>query len=405
MGKAWWLLLSMLFIAGVLLRLELLLLITFFLALIGATAWLWLRTCLDAVTYRRRFGSTRLFYGDTTELRIEVTNAKPLPLAWLRAEDEFAAALEVTPEKAVYVYRSGRRILSNLLTLRWYERVIRRFQVRGTQRGAWRFGPAFLSSGDLFGFGTRHEEVDDVETILVYPKMASLTTLGMPALRPFGDLTTSRRLVEDPLRLMGARPYAPGDSYRHIHWNATAHRRELQTKVFDPAAARPVGVFVNVNTSRYLIEGLDPDLREYAISAAASIARWAWEGGQPTGMYANAIVQPGGLRLRIRPRLHPDQLVEILEALARISGYGRWPMATLVREESRHLPYGAAVVVVSAVVTGELMQVLLDLHERGGSATLVTLGAQLQDDLPAEIRHYHIGGRQEWHELATLALA
>ena len=68
---------------------------------------------MEAVTYRRRFGSTRLFYGDSTDLRIEVTNAKPLPLPWLRAEDEFASALEVTPEKAVHSFRSGRRILSN----------------------------------------------------------------------------------------------------------------------------------------------------------------------------------------------------------------------------------------------------------------------------------------------------
>lgn len=405
MGKAWWFILIVLFIAGVLLRLELLLLIVFLLGLIGITAWLWKRASLEAVTYRRRFGSTRLFYGDSTELGIEVTNAKPLPLPWLRAEDEFSSALEVTPEKAVYSFRSGRRILSNLLTLRWYERVTRRFQVRGLQRGAWRFGPASLASGDLFGFGVAYQEVGEADTILVYPKLAPLTALGMPALRPFGDLTTARRLVEDPMRLMGARPYSPGDSYRHIHWKATAHRRELQTKVFDPSAARPMAIFVNVNTALYLIEGLDHELREYAISAAASIARWSWESGQPTGIFANAVMQPGGMRVRVPPRLHPNQLAEILEALARITGYGRWPMESLVAEESRHLPYGTAVVVVSAVVTDELKQVLLDLHERGGAATLVSLGEEPEGKLPPEIRHYHIGGRQEWNELATLALA
>ena len=72
--------------------------------------------------------------------------------------------------------------------------------------------------------------MNEPETILVYPKVVSLTALGIPALRPFGDLTTSRRLVEDPMRLMGARPYASGDSYRHIHWKATAHRHEGCTR-------------------------------------------------------------------------------------------------------------------------------------------------------------------------------
>ena len=197
MNKAWWLILTVLFVAGVLLRLNLLLLITFFLALIAFTAWFWQRTCLEAVTYRRHFDTTRLFYGDTTNLRIEVTNAKPLPLPWLRAEDEFSAALEVTPDKAVYSFRSGRRILSNLLTLRWYERVTRRFQVRGVQRGAWRFGPTSLASGDLFGFGLKYQQVGEPETILVYPKLASLTDVGHPRSpslwRPYDAAPPGRR--------------------------------------------------------------------------------------------------------------------------------------------------------------------------------------------------------------------
>ncbi|MFN2202040.1 MAG: DUF58 domain-containing protein [Caldilineaceae bacterium] len=404
MNKIWWLVLTVLFIVGVLLRLDALLLITFLLALIGMTAWLWQRTCLQGVQYRREFESTRLFYGDVTELRIEVTNAKPLPLPWLRAEDEFSSALEVTPEKAVYSFRSGRRILSNLLTLRWYERVTRRFQVRGTRRGLWHFGPASLASGDLFGFGLKYEQVEGQTSILIYPKLLSLPDMGIPALRPFGDLATSRRLVTDPMRIMGARPYVSGDSYRHIHWKATARHRELQTKVFEPVAARPVAIFVNVNTSRYLIEGLDTELREYAISAAASVARWACESGQPTGMYANAVMQPGGLRLRLPPRIHPDQLLEILESLARLTGYGRWPMETLVAEESRHFAYGTAVVVVSAVVSDELKEVLVDLNARGSTATLITVGEPMDADLPVEIRHFPIGGRKEWNELASLAM-
>ena len=31
----------------------------------------------------------RLFCGEQLELWIEIVNAKPLPLAWLKAEDEF----------------------------------------------------------------------------------------------------------------------------------------------------------------------------------------------------------------------------------------------------------------------------------------------------------------------------
>ncbi len=405
MNRGWWLLLIILFVVSVTLRLNLLLLVTFLMGLLLGAAWLWQKYSLDALTYVRRFDKTRLFYGETTELFLQVTNAKPLPLPWLRAEDEFASALEVTPEKAVYSFRSGRRILHNMLSLRWYERVTRRFAVQGTQRGAWRFGPTTLVTGDLFGFTTRHMELRQTDTILVYPKLLSLSEMGIPAQRPFGDLKTDRRLVEDPLRLMGARPYVSGDSYRHIHWKATSHRQSLQTKVFEPSASRPLAVFVNVNTSLYLIEGLDYELREYAISAAASIAQWAYDNGHPIGMYVNAVMQPGGLRLRIRPGQGANQLTDILESLARISGYGRWPLADLLMEESRHLPYGTSIVAVTAVVSDEMKHVLMDLTQRGSTATLVTLGPRDVGILPAGVRTYPIGGRKEWRELATLAVA
>ncbi len=206
METAWWLLLIVLFILGVVLRIDLLLLLAFLLGLIRGAAWLWQRVCLDAVSYRRKLGVERLFFGEETDLRVEITNAKPLPLPWLRIEDEFATALEITPERAVRSFRPGRRVLVNLLSVRWYERVIRRYRVRGVQRGVWRIGPAHLASGDIFGFAVKRHETEEIDTLLVYPKLLPLTALGLPALRPFGELRTPRRLVEDPLQLMGARP-------------------------------------------------------------------------------------------------------------------------------------------------------------------------------------------------------
>ncbi len=405
MEAAWRTLLIVLLILAVVLDLPLLMLLCILLGLVQATAWLWQRTCLDALTYRRQLGVNRLFFGEETDLRVEVTNAKPLPLSWLRVEDVFPAALEIAPESAVRAYGPGQRMLVNLLSMRWYERVIRRYRVRGCERGVWRIGPANLASGDLFGFAIKRRQDEALDTLLVYPKLLPLTAFGLPALRPFGELRTVRRLTEDPLQLTGARPYAPGDSYRHIHWKATAHRRELQTKVFDPAAARPVAIFINVNTSRYLFEGTDYELREYAISAGASIARWVCDQGQPAGVYVNAVMQPGAQRVRIRPRAHPEQLTEILDALARVTGYGRWSMGALIAAEARHLPYGSAIVAVSATVTDELLRALLDLQARGSAAVLVTLGDDAQASIPAGIRRYHIGGKQEWRELATLALA
>jgi uncharacterized protein (DUF58 family) len=273
------------------------------------------------------------------------------------------------------------------------------------RRGAWRFGPVELTSGDIFGFGLRRQSLEDTEMVVVYPKLVPLTALGMPALRPFGDLRTPRRLTEDPLRLTGARDYTTGDSFRHIHWKATAHRQTLQTKVFEPSATLPLSIFLNINTSELRFEGIDLELQEYAITAAASIARWAWESGHPVGLFANSIAQPGAQRIRIRPTAQPDQLMVILEALAKVISYARWPIEAILQTEATHLPYGASVVVVSAVTNRQLQHTLLELRKRELGITLVTLGDKAEKLHLRGIRQYHIGGREEWHDLASLALA
>ena len=403
--KSWAWGLAGLALLAILLRNAPLLLLTFFLSLIAGATLLWLRACLQGVTYRRRFSSLRLFHGESTDLYIEIANAKPLPLAWLRAEDELPKVLAVEPARLSASHRPGRQRLLNLLSLRWYERVTRHYRVTGVQRGAWAFGPARLISGDMFGFSVREETLERVDTLLVYPRLVPLIALGLPSDRPFGDFRAMRRLAEDPLRLNGARDYVSGDSMRHVHWKASAHRGTLQTKTFDASANRPLAIFLNINTYEHVWEGIDPELQEYAITTAASLANWAWSQGQAVGLYANAVTQPGAHVVRIRPAGHRDQLTLILEALARLVPYGRWAIEDSLRGEALHLPYGTTVVVVSARVGTGLRRTLLYLHDRGYAVSLVMLEQADPAALVPGVRTFHIGGREAWHALTSLTLA
>lgn len=374
------------------------------LGLIAGASLLWLRVCLLGVSYRRRIERTRLFHGDETTLDIEIVNAKPLPLAWLRAEDDLPKALPIEPGRLAHSYQPGRQRLINLISLRWYERVTRHYRVRAAQRGAWAFGPARLLSGDIFGFDVRETTPAQVDTLLVYPRVVPLSVLGLPSDRPFGEFRAMRRLAEDALRLNGARDYVSGDSMRHVHWKATARRGSLQTKTFDASANRPIAIFLNINTHEHAWEGYDPDLQEFAITATASLARWAWDHGQAIGLFANAVTQPGAQIVRIRPSGHRDQLMLIFEALARVIPYGRWPLEESLRIEGLHLPYGTTIVVVTALLTPPLRRMMLHLHDRGFAIALMTLGdAGAAPPIPG-VQHYHIGGREEWHELASITL-
>jgi uncharacterized protein (DUF58 family) len=206
------------------------------------------------------------------------------------------------------------------------------------------------------------------------------------------------------MRVSGVRDYAPGDSYRHIHWKATAHRRALHTKVFEPAASLPIAIMLNINTFEYRFEGLDRELQEYAITAAASLASWAVSSGHAVGLYANSITQPNAQRVRIRPRSHPGQLPIILEALARIVMVGRWPIERIVEVETAHLPQGSTVAVVTATMNERLRRALRAAHHRNLNVVLITLGAAGDSPRLPGIRQHHIGGHEEWHDLASLVL-
>ena len=236
-------LVGLLTLLSLILRNQFLFLVSIFLWLVLGAAYLWARYCLVNLSYRRHLGVPRLYLGEETTLHMEITNAKVLPLPWLRVDDRMPITINVTSQQTEEEKDGEHRRLVTVLGLRWYERVIRRYRVRGLRRGFWTFGPAQLRSGDIFGFDIRRL-VDETPThLLVYPRIVPVTALGLPAHHPLGDLRSVRRVIEDPLRMMGTREYVQGDNFRHIHWKASARSHVLQTKVFDPSSSRPVANF------------------------------------------------------------------------------------------------------------------------------------------------------------------
>lgn len=410
MNKNWWSLILFVIILGAWLGHNQLLLVGLLLALVGVTSHVWAYYCLTAVTYQRRFNRTHLFFGDELELSLEIVNAKPLPLAWLIAVDDYPTAFQLLTGEWVASGSPRRRLLVNSLSLRWYERVTRHYRLRGIQRGVWQFGPVQLSSGDIFGFSIKRAVNEETQRIVVYPRYVPLTALGLPAFHPFGDYRTPRRILDDPLQLMSVREYVPGDSFRHIHWKATARRRDLQTKLFEPSASRPFAIFLDSRTSPYANEGLDRELLELGVTAAASFVHWAWQAGHPVGLYVNSVLRSSRQRIRLRPQKNEAQLRRILEAMSWMEDDGLWRISTILKMEAKSLPYGTTIVVVTAIVSGRLRQTLQDLQRQGYGVVLISLGEREMEEnnlpisLSPYLRHYHIE-RQIWHELETLELA
>lgn len=399
------LLVLLLLVVAVLMRSPLLLLLNVLLLLVAGASALWGRYCLAAVSYARQFQTQRLFCGEQLELWVEIVNAKPLPLAWLKAEDEFPEDFAIERVTLGSASKPQRRTLTNLLSLRWYERVRRRYHLTAQHRGAYQFGPVLLSSGDIFGFRNRHLEVPAQQTVLVYPRLVPLNRIPLRVARPGGELLGERRIVEDPLRLAGVRDYQAGDPVRHIHWKSSARAGQLQTKVFEPAASQHLVVFLNGQTLERAFEGVLSDYFETVVMVAAAIANAGLEARHPVGLFTNNSVLDTSRRVRLPASRHGTQLVRILETLAQLTHFSLMPLDQLLRLEAPNLPFGASVVVVSAIANDALLTTLIDLRSAGHPVALIVVaepGREPAVALPEDIPVYFV--TDNWTELEALQL-
>lgn len=343
----------------------------------------WDRRALRHVRYERRVNHSRNFPGQTFDLTLVVENRKLLPVGWLRIEDGWPIAL--TPLQPGVISPSSlpdQGLLAHSFSLRWYERIRRQYTFRCEQRGIYMLGPVRLESGDPFGLFSHTEERVPRTQIVVYPRLLPLPALGLPPKDPLGDLRTRRRLFEDPNRIMGARDMRPGDSFRHIHWKATARQGKLQVKVYEPTTSQNVVLCLNVATFAQYWEGTQPEKLEQVISVAASLAQWAIEHKYAVGLIANGALAHSDQPFRILPGRSPAQLTRILEALAGVSPFVTSTLESLLLRESPRLPWGATFVVISAVVTPELLVALRRLIEAGRRVVLVSLADEPVSPVP-----------------------
>jgi uncharacterized protein (DUF58 family) len=345
------------------------------LLLIVAVSTIWKNLSLYRVTYERHFDRTRVFPGEAVAMTVTIQNDKVLPLTWLRFRDQ----LPVPPNADNWQYSmagelTGHHVLQSVHSMQSHERVVRQAILRFPVRGFYKIGPVTYESGDIFTLFTREREHQYIDTLVVYPQIWPLSDLGLPPKEPFGEVKVHQSLFTDPIRTRGIRDYSPQDRFRDVHWKATARRGHLQTKIYDPSTGMTMAVFLNVATFDRHWLGFDPDLLERAVSVAASICNYGVQQGWGVGVYANGAVPNSDQPIRVPPGRSPGLLGNLLEALAAVTEFATGAIDMMLLRESPHLPWVATVVLVSAVVTEEILIALVRLQEAGRRVVLLALG-------------------------------
>jgi uncharacterized protein (DUF58 family) len=356
--------------------------------LLVITSW-WRRHALDGVNYRRRPYYRRAFPGEHVPLQVEVENNKPLPLSWLRIEDPWPLA--VGPEDDAILapsYLPEQGLLTNLFSLRWFEKSKRTYTLLFRKRGLYKVGPATLQSGDVFGMYELSRKEEQSEYLTVFPEIIPLEHMDLPAEDPFGDRRSRRRIFEDPNQPMGVREYRSEDGFRRIHWPATARTGHLQVKVFEPTSAQVAMICLNVSTSDHHWEGVYYELLEHLVSVSATIATRYIQDGYQVGLISNGCIAHADRPLNFPPGRSPKQLGALLDALAGVTPIVMVPFEQVLLREMPRVHYGASLLVISAVTSPILMETLLRLKRHNRKITLLSLAEEPPGEVPGmEIFH------------------
>lgn len=379
----WTLILVLTFLMGSAFNIPWLVYFSISVGLIFGLARFWKQHALDNVNYRRRWIYRRGFPGERLSLKIEVENKKLLPLTWLRMNDTWPQAVGPADESilsASHIPEQG--TLTNIYSLRWYQRITRNFELKLRHRGVFQVGPSQFESGDLFGIFSTSKSIENFEYITVFPELLPREMLNLPTDDPFGDRAARQRLFEDPTRVMGIRDYRPEDGFRHVHWPATARTGQLQVKVYQPVSARSLIVCLNAATSPQPWLGVMPRTFEQIIKIAASNIYQAYQEGYAIGLISNGCLAHADQPFQFQPGRSPQQLALLLQALAGLTSYVVGPFETYLLKSVPRLPIGSSLVIISSLVTPQLLETLITLRRYRQHTTMVSLQVDPPPSVP-----------------------
>jgi uncharacterized protein (DUF58 family) len=267
--------------------------------------------------------------------------------------------------------------------------ISRTFHLTFQSRGVYPVGPVRLESGDPFGYFQNEFEENAQEYLTVYPQILSGINLEIPAEDPTGLRHAPHSLFQDINQPIGVRPYQKEDTFRIIHWPATARSGQLQSKLYQPILSKVMTIMLNVSTTAKPWLGTSHELTEQLIRVAATLAYQNFQKGYSIGMASNGCLAHSDRPFLIMPGRSRENLSMILESLAAVTPYITCPFEEYLVQSIPRIPYGSTIVVVTGLVTPILWETLLRLKSHRNQLALVSLDRDEPPYIPG-VHTYHL---------------
>jgi len=241
-------------------------------------AFVWSFFAVRGLSITRSTNSFRLQVGGQLEEAFTIRNVGFLPKLWLEIRDE-----STFPH-----HRAG--IVAPALS--WRGRYAWTVTTPCVTRGIYQLGPIVVRSGDPFGLFAVERRLAATSRVLVYPAAPIVPAFDLPLGVLSGGAAQRCRTHDVTPYVAGIRDYTPGDGYNRVHWKQTAKRGRMMVKEFETDPQTDVWLFVDFALDALIedpnirrIDGigailthplagrLPPSTEEYAVAAAAALAR------------------------------------------------------------------------------------------------------------------------------------
>ena len=325
------------------------------LGLLVAGSALWANWNVSGLELRRRHRVTRVQVGDTfVEQAILEPTSGPgqwWPRLWLELHDssDFPG-----------------HHLDGVMSLGPLAHKVWELRSTCTRRGRFSLGPVWVTSGDPFGIFRASRRLTEGTTIVVYPRAVPLPRFGrVPGELPGGSLQGVRVPFSTP-NVSSVRDYRPGDAFNRIHWPTTARTSRLMVREFELDPTADVWIVLDLNADVHAGTGLE-STEEYAVTAAASLARHLLDQGRAVGLVSQTATLPADRG--------PRQAERILEVLALVRGSSPLPLSALLSAETSRFARSSTLIIVTPSTAESWARFCQALGGRGVRTTAVLIEA------------------------------
>ena len=197
----------------------------------------------------------------------------------------------------------------------------------------------------------------------------------VPGELPGGSLQGQRVQFTTP-NVSSVRDYRPGDAFNRIHWPTSARTNKLMVREFELDPSADIWIVLDLCADAHAGSGME-STEEYAVTAAASLARHLLDQGRAVGLVSQTATLPADRG--------PRQAERILEVLALVRASSTLELSALLSAETSRFARSSTLIVITPSTAESWARFCQALAGRGVRTTAVLIEAATFGQAPSTL--------------------